>query len=160
LLRHFILSWISVDVWEGRGFLIGNIVHDHNMRQSMSDDLRSEIATLLQPMVKKVLWVVLSTARVPSSEMEPHAPAHLEYMNRLEQQGLLWGSGPFVVPGVTVGDGLTIFNVATEADARKLMDAEPLTSLGMRTYEIHKWELREGRIPVDLLCSQSKFVLR
>jgi uncharacterized protein len=126
----------------------------------MADELHNEIASLLQPMIKKTLWAVLSTAKVPSADMEPHAPEHLKYMNGLEAQGLLWGSGPFVVPGVTVGDGLTIFNVATEADARKLMDAEPLTSLGMRSYVIRQWELREGSIPIDLLCSQSKFVLR
>ena len=30
------------------------------------------------------------------------------------------------------------------------MDEEPLTKLGMRTYSVHKWELREGRIAIDL----------
>jgi uncharacterized protein len=128
--------------------------------QSVIDEIHDDVASLLTPMIKKTLWVVLSTAKVPSSEMEPHAPSHLTYMNGLEELGLLWGSGPFVVPGVIVGDGLTIFNVATEDDVRILMDAEPLTSLGMRTYEIRRWELREGRIPVDLLCSKSKFSLR
>jgi uncharacterized protein len=126
----------------------------------VSDELHPDIATLLAPMVKKNLWVVLSTAKVSSAEMEPHAAEHLRYMNGLEELGLLWGSGPLVLPGVTVGDGLTIFNVASESDVHKLMDAEPLTRLGMRTYEVRRWELREGRITIDLLCSKSKFVLR
>jgi uncharacterized protein len=125
----------------------------------MTDPLQQEIATLLQPMIKRSLWVVLSTATVSSPQMEPHAPEHLKYMNGLEVRGLLWASGPFVVPGVTVGDGLTIFNVPTEADVRQLMDAEPLTRLGMRKYQIHKWELREGRISIALLCSQSRFIV-
>jgi uncharacterized protein len=125
----------------------------------MTDQLHEEIATLLQPMIKKSLWVVLSTATVSSTQMEPHAPEHLKYMNGLEEQGVLWASGPFVVPGVTVGDGLTIFNVPTEAEVRRLMDAEPLTHLGMRRYQIHKWELREGKISIALLGSQSRFTL-
>jgi hypothetical protein len=39
------------------------------------------------------------------------------------------------------------------------MRQEPLTKLGMRTYEVRKWELREGRISISLLCSKSQFTL-
>jgi uncharacterized protein YciI len=110
-------------------------------------------------MVKKTLWAVLSTAQVSSETMEPHAPEHLKYMNALEENGVLWASGPFLVPSVTVGDGLTIFDVPDKADVDRLMKDEPLTKLGMRTYEVRKWELREGRISIGLFCSQSKFTL-
>src|SRR5215472_13571923 len=110
--------------------------------------IQSETGALLAPIIKKTLWVVLSTAKVPSSEMEPHAPDHLRYMNELEKKGLLWGSGPFIVPGVVVGDGLTIFNATDEAGVRLLMDEEPLTKLGMRSYTVRRWELREGQISI------------
>jgi uncharacterized protein len=118
-----------------------------------------DTSALLAAMIKKTLWVVLSKAKASSSEMEPHAPEHLRYMNGLEAQGLLWGSGPFIAPGVVVGDGLTIFNVAGEADVHRLMAQEPLTKLRMRTYSVHKWELREGSITINLLLSQSKAML-
>jgi len=118
-----------------------------------------ETAALLAPMIRKTLWVVLSAAKASSAEMEPHAPEHLRYMSRLEAEGLLWGSGPFVVPGVLVGDGLTIFNVADAGEVRRLMAEEPLTKLGLRSYTLHKWELREGRIAIDLYLSQSKAAL-
>ena len=36
---------------------------------------------------------------------------------------------------------------------------EPLTRLGLRTYTVHKWELREGRIGIELLLSQSRVAL-
>lgn len=119
----------------------------------------NETSALLAPMIKKTLWAVLTTAKVPSAEMEPHAVEHLRYMNSLESKGLLWGSGPFIVPGVVVDDGLTIFNVPDEADVHHLMAEEPLTKLGMRTYNVHKWELREGKIAIELLLSQSKVAL-
>ena len=115
-----------------------------------------QTASLLASMIKKSLWVVLTKAQAPSAEMEAHAPAHLRYMNGLEEKGVLWGSGPFVTPGRVVGDGLTIFNVALEAEVHHLMDEEPLTKLGLRSYSVRKWELREGRITVDLRLSQSR----
>jgi uncharacterized protein len=125
----------------------------------MTNDPLHKIAALLAPMVKRTLWAVLSTAQVPSEAMEPHAAEHLRYMKDLEEKGQLWASGPFIVPGVTVGDGLTIFNVPDKVDVDRLMKDEPLTKLGMRTYEVRKWELREGRISIGLLCSQTKFIL-
>jgi uncharacterized protein YciI len=118
-----------------------------------------ETGSLLAPMIKKTLWVVLSTAQASSSQMEPHAPKHLRYMNDLERKGLLWGSGPFIIPGIAVGDGLTIFDVSDEAEVHRLMADEPLTKLGMRTYTVRKWELREGRISIDLYLSQSRVAL-
>jgi uncharacterized protein len=119
-----------------------------------------EIAALLAPMIKKRLWAVISTAKAASAEMEPHAPDHLRYMSDLEARGVLWGSGPFIAPGVVVGDGLTIFNAADEADVHRYMAEEPLTKLGMRSYIARNWELREGMIGVDLLLSESKVLLR
>jgi uncharacterized protein len=119
-----------------------------------------ETAALLAPMIKKRLWVVISTAKVASAAMEPHAPEHLRYMSNLEARGVLWGSGPFTVPGVAVGDGLTIFNVADEADVHHYMAEEPLTKLGMRSYIVRSWELREGMIAFDLLLSESKVAFR
>jgi uncharacterized protein len=116
-------------------------------------------AALLAPMVKKPLWVVLNSRKASSSEMEPYVAEHLDYMNRLEEQGLLWGSGPFIEPGVVMGDGLTIFNVAEETDVHKLMAEEPLVKRGLRSYSVRKWELREGKISIDLFLSQSRFGL-
>jgi uncharacterized protein len=123
----------------------------------MTEDPRAEAVSLIAPMIRKSLWVVLSKAVVPSAQMEPHAPEHLRYMNGLEEQGRLWASGPFVQPGVLVGDGLTIFNVSNEEDVHRHMQQEPLTKLGMRTYSVLRWELREGQIPISLLCSRSGF---
>ena len=119
-----------------------------------------EAGALLATMIKTPLWVVLNSRKVPSSEMEPYVAEHLQYMNGLEEQGLLWGSGPFIEPGVVVGDGLTIFKVAEEADVHRLMAEEPLVKHGLRSYAVRKWELREGKISIDLFLSQSRFSLR
>ena len=118
-----------------------------------------EVSALLAPMIRKTLWVVLSTAQVSSAEMEPHALEQLRYMMGLEEQGALWGSGPFITPGRIAGDGLTIFNVPEETDVHRLMAEEPLTKLGLRTYTVRKWELREGKVTINLMLSQSRIAL-
>jgi uncharacterized protein len=118
-----------------------------------------DVSALLAPMIKRRLWVVLNSKKASSAEMEPYVADHLKYMNELEERGLLWSSGPFIEPGVLVGDGLTIFNVAEEEEVRRLMAEEPLVKRGLRSYSVRMWEIREGRISVDLNLSQSRFVL-
>jgi uncharacterized protein YciI len=76
--------------------------------------------------------------------MGPYVAEHLQYKNGLDEQGLLWGSGPFIEPGVVVGDGLTIFNVAEEADVHKLMAEEPLVKHGLRSYSVRKRDWRRN----------------
>src|ERR1700742_1958398 len=65
---------------------------EHDKEFENMPPMSEDVATLLAPMIKKPLWVVLTTAQVPSAEMEPHAPEHLRYMNELEEQGVLWPS--------------------------------------------------------------------
>jgi uncharacterized protein YciI len=63
-----------------------------------------------------------------ASEIEPFVADHLAYMNRLEADGYLWASGPFVQEGVRVGDGLTILSAATIEEAQNPLsngDCEP-----------------------------------
>jgi hypothetical protein len=117
------------------------------------------IAALLAPMLKQRLFVAVSTANATAEQIFPHVADHLEYMNGLEAQGLLFGSGPFIEPGVLVGDGLTILQTDTIEEARTLMENEPLVKLGLRTFDLRLWELREGQIRVTLNLSTSSFNL-
>jgi uncharacterized protein YciI len=125
----------------------------------MNEDRQEEIGALLAPMLKKVLFVALSKAVATSDRMLPHVAEHLRYMNDLEERGILFASGPFVQEGVLVGDGLTILRAESLDHARQLMEEEPLIKLGMRTFELRKWELREGRISISLNASRSSFDL-
>jgi hypothetical protein len=67
----------------------------------------------------------------------------------------LFASGPFVQPGVVVGDGLSILNTSEEPEARRWMDDEPLIKRGLRTYDLRQRDLREGRITVTPSLSRS-----
>src|SRR5271163_3835315 len=118
-----------------------------------------KIAELLKPMLKKRLFVALNKAVARPDEMLPFVAQHLEYMNRLENEGKIFASGPFVQEGVLVGDGLTILQTSTLEEAHALMSAEPLIKRGLREFDLRLWELREGRIIITLNSSTSSFRL-
>ena len=120
------------------------------------DSIEKRTAELLAPMIKRRLFVAIAHVNAEPAKIEPHVAEHLRWMDEQEARGNLWASGPFVQPGVTVGDGLTIFNTKDIEEARKLMEQEPLTKRALRTYEMHVWELREGTIRVNLHASSSR----
>ena len=119
----------------------------------------SEVGALLAPMLKKTLFAALNFVVAPGDAILPYVADHLRYMNDLEDRGLLFASGPFLKEGVVVGDGLTILSTDTIEEARRLMEEEPLVKRGLRRFELHRWELREGRITVNLNASRSAFNL-
>jgi uncharacterized protein YciI len=125
----------------------------------MVNDREKELTALLAPMLKKTLYVAFSKAIATSDEMLNFAADHLRYMNDLKDRGLPFASGPFIQENVVVGDGLTILNTSDEAEARRLMDNEPFAKRGMRSFELRKWELREGMIPIRLRLSRTIFDL-
>ena len=93
-----------------------------------------EVTELLNPVLKKRLFVALSMAVAPPEDLLPFVAEHLAYMNHLESAGKLFASGPFVQEGVLIGDGLTILQANTIEDAGALMQAEPLILRGLRQF--------------------------
>jgi uncharacterized protein len=125
----------------------------------MPPEMNDAVAELLAPMLKKTLFVAINRVAAPASEIVPFVADHLAYMNSLEADGRLWASGPFLQEGVLVGDGLTILSTATMEEARQAMEEEPLIKRGLRTFELRRWELREGRMTVTLRASTSSYSL-
>ena len=73
----------------------------------MDDDER--IAQLMQKMLRKKLYVVLSKPVAAPEQLKPFLPAHLEYMIGLEKRGAVFASGPLTdADGLPRGDGLTV----------------------------------------------------
>ena len=125
----------------------------------MSNDINQTVEQLLASMLKKTLFVAINRVVAPASTIEPFVAEYLAYMNALEAEGCLWASGPFIEEGVLVGDGLTILSTSTIEEARKAMEEEPLIKRGLRSFELRKWELREGRIDISLRASVSRYSL-
>jgi uncharacterized protein len=125
----------------------------------MSNNPSKAVAELLAPMLNRTLFVAINRVAAPASAIEPFVAEHLAYMNSLEAAGRLWASGPFFEEGVLVGDGLTIRSTNTIEQARQAMEEKPLIKRGLRTLELKKWELREGRMDISLRASVSRYSL-
>jgi uncharacterized protein YciI len=125
----------------------------------MPNNTNKAVAELLAPMLKKTLFVAISRVAAPASAIEPFVAEQLAYMDGMEAQGRLWASSPFVEEGVLVGDGLMILSTSTIEEARQAMEEEPLIKRGLRTFELRKWELREGRMDISLRASVSRYSL-
>jgi uncharacterized protein YciI len=121
----------------------------------MPTNHEDKVAQLVKPMLKKRLFASLNKAAAPQEQMLPLMADHIEYMNRLESEGKLFASGPFIQPGVLVG--LTILRTDTLEEARALMEKDPLIKQGLRTFELHVWELREGRMTIQLNASSTSY---
>jgi uncharacterized protein YciI len=111
----------------------------------MTDDER--IAQLTQKMLRKKLYVLLSTPRVAAEKLTPLLAAHLDYMVGLEKRGVVFASGPLSDgDGPPSGHGLTVLRVASAAEARAIAEADPFFVNGLRSFELKEWTVMEGTL--------------
>jgi hypothetical protein len=111
----------------------------------MTDDARA--AALMQKMLRKTFFVVLSKPLVAPEQLRPVLAAHLDYMIDLEKRGVIFASGPLADPGhPPAGEGLTILRAANVAEARAIAEADPFFKNGLRTFELKEWTVMEGML--------------
>src|SRR5262245_8582228 len=98
-------------------------------------------------------------ARRPEA-LTPHLAAHLEYMIKLEKDGVLFASGPFAEPdGSQRGNGMNIVRAESAEHARKLAEADPFFTSGLRTFEVREWTVMEGSVGLTVNFSDQTFRL-
>ncbi|WP_375382422.1 YciI family protein [uncultured Sphingomonas sp.] len=107
-----------------------------------------DVKKLTEKSLMKRLFVALQYPVAPEATMMERIADHLRYMEEHEHQVFL--SGPLIQDGVTIGEGLTILKTDDEAEARAIMDAEPLVKNGLRRYELKLWRIQEGSISVSI----------
>ncbi len=116
-----------------------------------------KVAPPYVPTLTHKLFAVLTKVTASQAEAEPHKMQHIKYITGLEAQGKVFGSGPFPVKNEGIDLGLIIFRAASLEEAEGFMKVEPMTSMGLSTYEIHEWDLIIGHIPITLNVSTSSF---
>lgn len=124
-------------------------------------NIRERLEALRAGQLKKRLYAVFWINN-PNSTREQHLevlPDHLEFLMDLEKRGILFASGPLSVPdGVKQSfDGITILRADSFYDARGIVDGEPFVTRGLRSYEMHAWDLNEGSFSVRLSFGTGKF---
>lgn len=120
-------------------------------------EIQSEIQRLVEPNLKRRLYVAFSYPVASVEETLPHIPEHIRYLIEYEDKVFL--SGPFVTEGHIVGEGMTVLYAESEKEAAEFMENEPFVRRGLRRYELKLWELREGTLSIKTRLSASRFEL-
>ena len=108
-------------------------------------------------MLDKTLYVALGKLLAPKASLGPVLAAHLDFMVGLEQQGVLFASGPFFdAQHVGTGEGMTILRAASLDAAREILMKDPFVVAGLRTFELHEWHLMEGALNLTVYASQQR----
>lgn len=68
---------------------------------------------------------------------QEYRPLHLEYLDRLEQQGRVFAKGPFA----DGSGGMVIYIADTAEEARELAEGDPYVVKGVRRLELHEWKI-------------------
>ena len=118
----------------------------------MNEDAR--IAELMQKMLRKKLYVLLSKPLVAPEKLKPFLPAHLEYMISLERRGVVFASGPLADgEGPPSGHGLTVLRTKDANEARAIAEADPFVANGLRSFELKEWTVMEGTLSLRVNLS-------
>lgn len=98
-------------------------------------------------------WLVLSTpaAGTDRAAVDASRDEHVGWLLDLERNDTLFASGPLLSgPGVGPGSGVTVLRAPDEDAARRIAAGDPFVLAGLRTFEVYRWRLNEGRIHLRL----------
>jgi uncharacterized protein YciI len=106
-------------------------------------------------LLAKKLYVVFTS---PVNGMRPVMEVldeHLAYQNKIQNEGIMFGAGPFsdATEQNWDGDGMIIIRADTMAAAKIIADNDPMHKAGARSYEIRPWLLNEGKVTINLTFS-------
>jgi uncharacterized protein len=105
------------------------------------------VSELMQKMLRKKFYVLISKPLVEPEKLKPFLLAHLEYMIDLEKRGHVFASGPLSDgAGPPSGHGLTVLRTASADEARALAEGDPFFVNGLRTFELKEWTIMEGSL--------------
>jgi len=84
---------------------------------------------------------------------------HLAFQVRLEKEGIMFAAGPNWTDDEKSwdGDGMVVIRANSLADARKIMERDPMHKSGARKFKIRPWLVNEGTVSVRLNYSQGTF---
>jgi uncharacterized protein YciI len=105
-------------------------------------------------------WLVRSQPleETTTADIERVAGEHIEWLLKLEADGLVFLSGPLTSgPGVAPGSGITVLRAGSAAEAAKIAAADPFVTAGLRTFEVFGWRVNEGSVRIDLSLGTGRY---
>ena len=100
-------------------------------------------------------WQVYAITTTPNDGMGPvmeNLHDHLEFQNKLENDGIMVAAGPLWADDEETwnGEGIVVIRANSLAHAREIADSDPMHARGVRSYTVRPWLINEGSITVKI----------
>jgi uncharacterized protein YciI len=107
----------------------------------------------------KQLYVVFTTPANGIGPVMANIKEHLAFQVSLEKEGIMFAAGPNWADDEKSweGDGMVVIRANSLADAKQIMERDPMHKSGARKFKIRPWFVNEGTISVRLNYSQGTF---
>ncbi len=101
------------------------------------------------------LYVVLTTPAGDMDAVLAQMGPHLAFQKQLEQDGIMFGAGPFADDDEQIwsGAGMVILRAANVEEAREIAARDPMHQSGARTFQVRPWLLNEGSLNLRITYS-------
>ena len=119
---------------------------------------KADILNACEGMLRKNLYVIFTTPINGLGPVMQNLEAHLQYQVRIEQEGDMFGAGPFFADNESDwnGEGMVIVRAQSMSDANRIAAADPMHSSGARSFVVRPWLLNEGSVTVRITYSDGK----
>ena len=113
-------------------------------------------------LLAKKLYVVFTSPVNGLGPIMEVLDEHLAYQNKIQDEGIMFGAGPFSDDAEQNwdGDGMIIIRASSMAAAKVIADNDPMHKAGARSYKIRPWLLNEGKVTVDLTFSNKSMAIK
>ncbi len=113
-------------------------------------------------LLAKKLYVIFTSPVNGLNPIMEVLDEHLAYQNKIQDEGIMFGAGPFSddTEQKWNGEGMVIVRAESMAAAKEIADNDPMHKSGARSYRIRPWLLNEGKITVDLTFSNKSMVIK
>jgi uncharacterized protein YciI len=113
-------------------------------------------------LLAKKLYVVFTSPVNGLGPIMEILDEHLAYQNKIQNEGIMFGAGPFSDDAEENwdGEGMVIIRAGSMAMAKKIADNDPMHKSGARSYRIRPWLLNEGKMTVELKFSNKTMEIK
>ena len=106
-------------------------------------------------LLAKQLYVVFTTPKNGLGPVMEHLEDHLAYQQKIQDEGIMFGAGPFPDDEVAnwEGEGMVIIRADSLEAAEEIAANDPMHESGARSYRVRPWLMNEGKLTIELTYS-------
>ena len=106
-------------------------------------------------LLAKQLYVVFTTPTNGLGPVMENLEDHLAYQQKIQDEGVMFGAGPFPDDEVANwdGEGMVIIRADSLETAKEIAANDPMHKSGARSYRVRPWLMNEGKLIIELTYS-------